>query len=194
MPLSPESTKKLQQTVEAACANPTNDIPGLSVVVVDKDGKELFAHAAGKRGVSSSEPMGLGNVFWIASCTKMVAGIACMQLVEQGKLHLDDGDELERLCPELKSIKVLQKDGTLVEKNKKITLRMLLTHTGMLSLISWSFRMLTPVSWLRLHLLQRQTPRLLGAHWVRRILRAHQRHDAAVGPPAGRRMGIRGKH
>ncbi|KAG9384028.1 Beta-lactamase family protein [Pyrenophora tritici-repentis] len=60
----------------------------------------------------------------------MIAGLACMQLVEQGKLHLDDGDETERLVPELKDVKVLQKDGSLVEKNKKITLRMLLTHTA----------------------------------------------------------------
>jgi CubicO group peptidase (beta-lactamase class C family) len=98
-----------------------------------RDGKELFAHAAGKRGVNSHEEMTLENIFWIASCTKMIVGIACMQLVEQGKLHLDDGDEIERLIPELKELKVLQKDGKLVDKNKKITLRMLLTHTGMSS-------------------------------------------------------------
>lgn len=132
MTLSDEATKKLQQTVEAACANPTSDIPGLSVVVVNKDGKELFSYAAGKRGTPTSETMTLDNVFWIASSTKMIVGIACLQLVEQGKLHLDDGDEIEELCPELKRTKVLQKDGTLAEKNKKITLRMLLSHTGML--------------------------------------------------------------
>lgn len=130
MPFSTQVVEKLQQTVNAACSNPASDIPGTSIVVVGKDGKELFAHAAGKRGVASSEPMTLDNVFWIASCTKMIGGIACMQLVEQGKLHLDDGDEMERLCPELKDIKVLQNDGTLVEKNKKITLRMLLSHTA----------------------------------------------------------------
>ena len=96
-----------------------------------KDGKELFAHAAGKRGAASSENMTLDNVFWIASCTKMIAGLACMQLVEQGKLHLDDGDEMETLVPELKETKVLQKDGSLAEKKGKITLRMLLSHTGM---------------------------------------------------------------
>jgi CubicO group peptidase (beta-lactamase class C family) len=53
-----------------------------------------------------------------------------MQLVEQGKLTLDDGDEIEGLCPELRDIKVLNSDGSTSEKNKKITLRMLLTHTG----------------------------------------------------------------
>lgn len=99
-------------------------------MVVGKDGKELFAHAAGRRGVNSSDAMTLENVFWIASCTKMIAGLACMQLVERGKLHLDDGDEIENLIPEFKNLQVLQKDGKLVPKNKKITLRMLLTHTG----------------------------------------------------------------
>ncbi|KAF2825980.1 beta-lactamase/transpeptidase-like protein [Ophiobolus disseminans] len=122
--------QNLKKSVDNACANVQTDIPGTSVVVVGKDGKELFAHSAGKRGVNSSEDMSLDNVFWIASCTKMIAGIACMQLVEQDKLHLDDGDEIERLIPELKDVKVLQKDGSLVEKNKKITLRMLLTHTA----------------------------------------------------------------
>ena len=28
----------------------------------------------------------MDSVFWIASCTKMIGGIACMQLVEQGKV------------------------------------------------------------------------------------------------------------
>lgn len=133
MPLSADVLKNLKSTVDSACADPRSDIPGTSIVVVDRDGKEIFAHAAGKRGVNSSEDMTLDNVFWIASCTKMIAGIAVMQLVEQGKLHLDDGEELEKLLPELKNTKVLGKDGKLVEKNKKITLRMLLTHTGMAS-------------------------------------------------------------
>lgn len=130
MPLSDDVLKILRKTVEDAVADPKSDIPGASVVVVGKDGKELFAHAAGQRGVSSSDPMTLENVFWIASCTKMIAGLACMQLVEQGKLHLDDGEEIEKLIPEFKGLQVLQRDGKLVPKNKKITLRMLLSHTG----------------------------------------------------------------
>lgn len=134
MPLPNDVLTSLRATVDKACANTSSDIPGTSVIVVDNHGQELFAHAAGKRGVNSSEDMTLENVFWIASCTKMIGGIAVMQLVEQGKLHLDDGDELEGLIPELKAIKVLQKDGSLVDKKRKITLRMLLTHTGMTDL------------------------------------------------------------
>jgi CubicO group peptidase (beta-lactamase class C family) len=119
-----------RQSVNTACTDPTSDIPGATVVIVGRDGKKLFAHCAGKRGVNSNDPMTQENIYWIASCTKMIVGIACMQLVEQGRLSLDDSNQLERLCPELKSIKVLQNDGKLVEKEKGVTLRMLLTHTG----------------------------------------------------------------
>lgn len=74
--------------------------------------------------------MSLDTVFWIASCTKMITGIACMQMVEQGKIPLDDPHALYRIIPELKDKKVLQADGTLVEKKRDITLRMLLNHTA----------------------------------------------------------------
>ena len=53
-----------------------------------------------------------------------------MQLIEQGILNLDDGEQTEGLCPELKSLKVLQPDGSLKEKIRPITLRMLLCHTA----------------------------------------------------------------
>jgi CubicO group peptidase (beta-lactamase class C family) len=59
-----------------------------------------------------------------------------MQLVEQGLLNLDDSDQVEKICPELKEVKVLQDDGSLVEKRRGITLRMLLNHTGEWSLPS----------------------------------------------------------
>lgn len=97
---------------------------------VDRNGKELFAKAEGLRGCGSKEPMALDNVFWTASCTKMIVGNACMQLVEKGILSLDDPAKAEELCPELREVMVLQDDGTLVEKKRRITLRMLLSHTG----------------------------------------------------------------
>ncbi|QYT03301.1 Beta-lactamase class C [Trichoderma simmonsii] len=130
MPLSAQTLSKLQDTVNKACSDPKNDIPGATVVVIDKNGEELFAHSAGLRGLASNDPMTLDTVFWIASCTKLLTGIACMQLVEQGTLKLDDGEHLENVLYELKDMKVLREDGTLEAKNKKITLRMLLTHTS----------------------------------------------------------------
>lgn len=64
-----------------------------------------------------------------------------MQLVEQGKLSLDDAQQVETIAPELRDVKVLEGDlksgFRLVEKQRKITLRMLLNHTGNISPPSW---------------------------------------------------------
>lgn len=130
MPLNEQTLGQLRGIVEKSCEDPQQDIPGASVVVIGRDGEELFAHAAGKRGLASSEPMTLDSIFWIASSTKMLVGLACMQLVEQGVLSLDDGAQTEKLCPELKELQVLRPDGKLEKKSKEITLRMLLTHTA----------------------------------------------------------------
>lgn len=131
MPLNEQTINTLRSTLETACSDPLTGIPGAAVVVVDKNGDELFAHAAGRRGVvTPSQPLTPDSVFWIASCTKVVTGIACMQLVEKGVLRLDDGAQLETLCPELKTLKVLREDGSLEDKQRAITLRMLLSHTA----------------------------------------------------------------
>ena len=130
MSLDAQATSHIRDIIDKACGDQKSGIPGTTVVVVGKDGNELFAHSAGKRGTGSKDPMTLDNIFWMASCTKMLVGVACMQLVEQGILKLDDGAETESLCPELKGLKVLQPDGSFEEKKRAITLRMLLTHTA----------------------------------------------------------------
>lgn len=72
---------------------------GIVYVAVNKAGEPIFEHASGKAGVGLDEDMTLDHSFWIASCTKMITGIAAMQLVEQGKLSLDDGDLVEKIAP-----------------------------------------------------------------------------------------------
>ncbi|KAL4748988.1 hypothetical protein BDW72DRAFT_179067 [Aspergillus terricola var. indicus] len=130
MPFTEQTVSTLRALVDDACSDSKTGIPGATVVIVDRNGQELFAHAAGKRGAHSAEPMTLDTVFWIASCTKMLVGIACMQLVEKSILSLDDKEQIESLCPELRDLRVLKEDGTLGEKKNPITLRMLLTHTA----------------------------------------------------------------
>jgi hypothetical protein len=130
MALSAENIASLRTIVDAAVAGETPKIPGAVFVVVNREGKVLFSHASGRRGLASSMPMTLETVFWIASSTKMLTGVACMKLVEQGTLRLDDSVQLESLCPELRNLPVLGKDGSLTPKRKGITLRMLLSHTA----------------------------------------------------------------
>lgn len=129
MKFSDETKQGLSALVDTAVQGGAA-IPGAAVVVVGKDGSELFARAAGTRGAASDEPMTLDSIFWVASCTKMVAGLACMQLVEKGVLKLDDSAQTEGFCPEWQHLKVLAPNGDLVDRTKHITLRMLLTHTA----------------------------------------------------------------
>ncbi|KAF2088808.1 beta-lactamase family protein [Saccharata proteae CBS 121410] len=110
--------------------NHSCSVPGCVFVAVDKTGRLLTSHCSGNVGANTQKPMSLDTVFWIASCTKMITGIACMQLVEQGKLSLDDHEVVYKIAPEIKEKQVLQSDGTLVPKKREITLRMLLNHTA----------------------------------------------------------------
>jgi len=60
--------------------------------------------------------------------TKPITSVAAMQLVEQGKLSLDE--PIERILPQLANPKILEDDGTLKPATTPITLKHLLTHTA----------------------------------------------------------------
>ena len=108
------------------------EIPG--VVAVAASGKEIvYQGAFGKRDLSKDESMTLDSVFWIASMTKAVTSAAAMQLVEQGKLALDE--PIGKLLPDLASPQVLEGfdakgDAKLRPAKGAITLRHLMTHTA----------------------------------------------------------------
>jgi methyl acetate hydrolase len=108
------------------------EIPG--VVAMAASGNEvIYQGAFGKRDLSRDDPMTPDSVFWIASMTKAVTTAGAMQLVEQGKLSLDE--PIGKLLPDLASPQVLEgfdADGEarLRPASKPITLRQLMTHTA----------------------------------------------------------------
>ncbi len=102
MPSHAEATEKtraaLQKVVDAG-------IPGVIVCLRNKKGEILFHEAAGLREVGKeAQPMQKGDYNWIASCTKLITAIAVLQLVEQGKVKLDDS--VEKILPELANLKM----------------------------------------------------------------------------------------
>ena len=133
--ITPSTSQAIRDIIDSY-TNKANGPPAISCSIVDKTGNTLLNHASGVLELGSPEPVTTSTLFWFASCTKLVTAIATMQLVEQGKLSLDDGDEVESWLPELRDKKVLVEtaEGQLVfhEKKQKITLRMLLSHTGQL--------------------------------------------------------------
>lgn len=128
--LSEQAAADVRSLLDAACTGKPTGIPCASIVVVGTGSQpELFAHSTtaslGDKGCKVRD-----DIYWLASCTKLVTSIACMQLVEGSVLLLDDADQLESLCPELVDLKVVEEDGSLEPARSRITLRMLLTHTG----------------------------------------------------------------
>jgi CubicO group peptidase (beta-lactamase class C family) len=108
------------------------DIPGV-VAIAGNSQEVLYQGAYGKRDLSKPEQMTTDSVFWIASMTKAITAAAAMQLVEQGKLSLDE--PIGKLLPDLAQPLVLDgfdADGTPKTRPAKspITLRQLLTHTA----------------------------------------------------------------
>ena len=96
--VSSEAVNALKERIDAVTADPEG-IPGVVYCAVNKDGDLVFEHASGKVGLGQERDMDMDTVFWIASCTKMITGIACMQLVEQGRLELDSVEVVEKLAP-----------------------------------------------------------------------------------------------
>jgi CubicO group peptidase (beta-lactamase class C family) len=80
------------------------------------------------------------SVIWIASMTKAITGAAAMQLVERGKLSLDE--PAAKIVPEIAAKQVLVSigdDGTVKTRppRRPITLRHLLTHTSGMGYDTW---------------------------------------------------------
>ncbi|WP_419841086.1 serine hydrolase domain-containing protein [Candidatus Poriferisodalis sp.] len=116
------------------------DVVGAVASVIGPDGV-ICSAAAGTRGAGSDIAMSSDTVCWIASMTKAITGTAAMQLVEQGKLSLDDpGAEVLPLLGELEVLTGFDPDGKPVTRQRKgdITLRHLLTHTSGMGYDIWS--------------------------------------------------------
>lgn len=108
------------------------EVAGVVALAADEDGV-VYEGAFGKREIAKEPDMTLDTVFWIASMTKAVTSVAALQLVEQGKLQLDE--PMSSLIAELASPQVLEGfDDAGVPRlrpaRRPITLRHLLTHTA----------------------------------------------------------------
>lgn len=187
--LSRSDSDGLRALVDQACSDPRLGLPCAAAVLVG-DGRRYNANLLEYSRSPKRDEGHEDDIYWLASCTKLVTTVACMQLVEKQLLDLDDVSVLEHLCPELKNVKVLQADGTLVAKKTRITLRMLLTHTGEgVSPISICFVRLGLMffdSWIRVLILERVPENFSAAarsipRRVQRVFGEHHRLPAAFG-------------
>lgn len=92
----------------------TNE-PG-ATALVSRNGQIIYKKAFGMANLELNVPMQVDNVFWVASIGKQFTAVAILQLMEQGKLNLQD--EITKFIPDYPT------------QGNKITIEHLLTHTS----------------------------------------------------------------
>jgi CubicO group peptidase (beta-lactamase class C family) len=100
-------------------------IPG-AVLLVAKAGQVVNVTTVGTEGPGDADPMSAETIFRIYSMSKPIVSIAAMQLVEEGKLALED--PVSKYIPEFANPKVLIGKGETRPAAREITVRDLLSH------------------------------------------------------------------
>jgi CubicO group peptidase (beta-lactamase class C family) len=101
----------------------------------------VYEGAAGTANQQIGAAITPDSVFWLLSMTKAVTAVACMQLVERGKLRLEQ--PASDILPALKAPQILEGFDTagqprLRPAHNAITVRHLLTHTSGYTYSIWS--------------------------------------------------------
>jgi CubicO group peptidase (beta-lactamase class C family) len=122
--------KTIQETIDES------RIAG-AIALVARHGKIAYFKAFGMADREAKKPMQTNNIFRICSMTKPITSVAVMMLYEEGNFMLND--PISNYIPEFKNMKVLDppypKDAAsppakLVNADRPITIRHLLTHTA----------------------------------------------------------------
>ena len=119
-------------------------IPAAAATVATPD-RTIWSGAFGKRDATPGVDVTTGSIFAIASMTKAVTTVAALQLVEAGKLALDQ--PVAGHLPQLAKLQVLHgfapENGKPILKpaTRPVTLRHLLTHTSGFAYDNWDEQM-----------------------------------------------------
>jgi CubicO group peptidase (beta-lactamase class C family) len=97
------------------------EIAGAVTVVVAKD-KVLHLESTGLADIAAGRAMTPESLFWIASMTKPVTGVAILMLQDEGKLHASD--PVAKYLPEFAALK------TPAGAPAAVTITQILTHTS----------------------------------------------------------------
>lgn len=118
-------SSKLQPFVD------NHSLAGAVVLVANKD-RVLTLETVGYADVGNTTPMQPDSLFWIASMSKPITGLAFMLLVDEGKVSLDDS--VEKFLPEFRGMWLTgeRDDNHLLLKRpaRAITVRDILSHTS----------------------------------------------------------------
>ena len=142
------ATGEIDETLRAGIRR--RKIPCVTAMVANAD-QTIYTGAFGTRDAASGKEVTPDSIFAIASMTKAITSTAAMQLVERGKLTLDE--PVSKHLPELAKLEVLEGfDGAgkpmLRPARTPVALKHLLTHTSGFAYDTWDADM---VKWNMLH-------------------------------------------
>ena len=103
------------------------DIPAAVMGKVLKNGTMKFYSFGNEKWDDDTKKADENTVFDIASMTKAITSVAILQLVESGKISLDDS--VSKYIPEIRDLKIIT-ETNFKEPVKAITIRNLLSHTS----------------------------------------------------------------
>ncbi|KAL1409159.1 hypothetical protein Q8F55_005988 [Vanrija albida] len=131
--ISDAGKAKLDALLHASVATP--ETPALAFGAATADDVLYFA-AEGERvwGQPDKGQVDDTTIYQLYSMTKLVTAVAALQLVDEGKIQVDDPAIIEQTLPELAALPVLSYDAdgneVLSARKNPITLRRLLSHTA----------------------------------------------------------------
>lgn len=122
---NPAAFEKARADLEAGVA--AGKIPG-GLFLVAKGGQVVNITTVGTEGPGDADPVTPETIFRVYSMTKPIVSVATMQLVEDGRIGLDD--PISKYIPEFANPKVLVGKGETRPAAREITVRDLLSHTS----------------------------------------------------------------
>jgi CubicO group peptidase (beta-lactamase class C family) len=126
--LSSERLRRIHETMQRHIE--AHDISG-AVTMVARKGRLAHLEAHGLMDIDTKKAMSKDTLFWIASMTKPVTGVAVLMLMEEGTVRLSD--PVSRFIPEFRNMKVAVTQGQTfytVPAAREITIQDLLSHVS----------------------------------------------------------------
>lgn len=96
--------------------------------LIARHGKVVHLDTYGAANASTGAPLGPDSIFRIASMTKPIAGVAMMQLYEQGKWKLDD--PVAKYIPEFANLEVKKAGGGTEPMKSPMTMAQIMSHSA----------------------------------------------------------------
>jgi CubicO group peptidase (beta-lactamase class C family) len=93
-----------------------------------RHGKVVHFDTYGKADLTTGADLKPDSIFRIASMTKPIAGVAMMQLWEQGKWKMED--PVSKYIPEFANLQVKKADGGTEPQKSPMTMAQLMSHTA----------------------------------------------------------------